>query len=499
MTGSTKGAGTEPAAVDRSQLAQIVRADAVFDDPAVLGEYSRDMSFAPARKPAMVVKPRNAQQIAELVRWANRTLMPLIPMSSGPPHFRGDTVPHQGGIVVDLSGMDGILRIDRRNRVAMIEPGVTFADLKPAVEKQGMRVMPPLAPRSTKSIIGSYLEREPIVVPKYHWDTSDPLCCTEVVFGSGDLFRTGAAAGPGTLEEQWESGQAQKSPLGPGPTDFLRVIQGAQGTLGIVTWATIRLELLPSIRELFMVGCETLDEITDFVHWLQRLKLGDECLVLDRLNLASILEQDARVIDDLRSALPAYVLVFVIAGYDRFPEERVDYQTKDVMEIAQRSGIKPVKALPGTDSNRLLEALGGPCPDPYWKLRYEGSCADIFFLTTLDRAPEFTRVMHEAACETGFPAASIGTYVQPIQQGRSCHMEFNLTFDPDSDAGADLAKRTFERASEALMAHGAFFSRPYGTWADLTRTRCAENVVAMRKVKGIFDPNKVMNPGKLFF
>ena len=67
------------------------------------------------------------------------------------------------------------------------------------------------------------------------------------------------------------------------------------------------------------------------------------------------------------------------------------------------------------------------------------------------------------------------------------------------DAGGVLVHPTWERASEALMAHGAFFSRPYGTWADLTRTRCAENVVAMRKVKGIFDPNKVMNPGKLFF
>ena len=48
------------------------------------------------------------------------------------------------------------------------------------------------------------------------------------------------------------------------------------------------------------------------------------------------------------------------------------------------------------------------------------------------------------------------------------------------------------------MAHGAFFSRPYGTWAQLVRTRHAESIIALRKVKGIFDPNNVMNPGKLF-
>jgi FAD/FMN-containing dehydrogenase len=497
MTGSTKGTGTDPAPADSSQPADIVGAGAVIDDPAVLSEYSRDMSFTPAQSPAMVVKPADASEVRALVEWANRYLIPLVPVSSGPPHFRGDTVPQQGGVVVDLSQMNGILRIDRKNRVAMIEPGVTFADLKPEVEKQGMRVMTPLAPRSAKSIIGSYLEREPTLVPRYHWDMSDPLCCTEVVFGSGDLFRTGAAAGPGTLEEQWESGQAQKSPLGPGPTDFHRVIQGAQGTLGIVTWATIRLELLPSMQELLLVGCEKLEEVTEFVHWLQRLKLGDECLVLDRLNLASILEQDARAIEGLRSTLPPYVLILVVGGYERLPEERVAYQMNDVMALAQRTGVNPARELPGLDTKRLLEALSSPSPDPYWKLRYRGSCADIFFLTTLDRASGFIQVVRESCRETGCPEANMGAYVQPIQQGRSCHVEFNLTFDPASEV--DLARRTFELASRDLMSHGAFFSRPYGAWAELLRAKIPEHVTALRKVKGIFDPNGVMNPGRLFF
>jgi FAD/FMN-containing dehydrogenase len=485
--------------VEKGQLADIVGEGNVLDDPAVLAEYSRDMSFAPQRQPAFVVRPKNAEEVQALVKWANLTLMPLIPVSSGPPHFRGDTVPQQGGLIVDLSGMNRILRVDRRNRVAMIEPGVTFADLQPEIGKQGMRLMIPLAPRVTKSIIGSYLEREPILVPKYHWDMSDPLCCTEVVFGTGDLFRTGAAAGPGTLEEQWASGQAQKNPLGPGPGDLHRVIQGAQGTLGIVTWATVRLELLPAIREIFMVGCKSVDEIINYVHWMQRLKLGDECLILDRLNLASILEQDTDAIEKLLAELPPYILIYAVAGYERFPEERVDYQKKDLMEIAQKEGVQPTASLPGFDSGRLLQALSGPCPEPYWKLRYRGNSADVFFLTTLDRSPEFINVMREAASETGFPETAIGTYIQPIQQGRSCHMEFNLTFDPSSAAEVARAKATFEQASRSLMNRGAFFSRPYGIWPEMICSRHAENVIAVRKVKKIFDPNDVMNPGRLFF
>jgi FAD/FMN-containing dehydrogenase len=491
--------GGQPETADRHELEGIVGAENVVDDPHILEDHARDMSFAVGCPPLVVVRPRRAQQVHQLVKWANRTSMPLIPASSGPPHFRGDTVPALGGAVVDLSGMNKVLRVDRRNRVAMIEPGVTFGHLKPEIEKHHMRLMLPLAPRGTKSVVASYLEREPILVPKYHWDMSDPLCCTELVFGTGDLFRTGAAAGPGTLEEQWESGQAQKNPLGPGPSDLFRVVQGAQGTLGVVTWATIRLELLPSVKRLFMVGCQRVVEITDFIYWLQRLKLGDECLVLDRLNLASILEPDSQSIEECRSALPSYILIFVVAGYDRFPEDRVDYQTKDVMEIAERYGVHPVDSLPGIDAGKLLQALTEPSSEPYWKLRYRGNSADIFFLTTLDRSPQFIEAMQRVARETGFPINSIGTYIQPVQQGRSCHVEFTLAFDPADEMDVARTKAAFEQASKALMQQGAFFSRPYGMWSDMISNQYAENVIALRKVKRIFDPNNVMNPGKLWF
>ncbi len=70
------------------------------------------------------------------------------------------------------------------------------------------------------------------MIPKYHWDTTDPMLCTEIVFGTGDIFRTGSAAGPGSLKEQWAHGGAQKNPMGPAQTDFARIVQGSQGPWG---------------------------------------------------------------------------------------------------------------------------------------------------------------------------------------------------------------------------------------------------------------------------
>ena len=128
---------------------------------------------------------------------------------------------------------------------SIVEPGVTFGELIPAVAAKGLRLNMPLAPRSTKSVVGSMLSREPVIMPHYHWDIADPIGSTEVVFGTGDMFRTGAAAGPGDIAEQRAAGGRQKEAAGPSAMSLHRLLQGAQGTMGIVTWASARCELMP--------------------------------------------------------------------------------------------------------------------------------------------------------------------------------------------------------------------------------------------------------------
>lgn len=275
--------------IQRAQLARIIGESNIFSQPAVLEEYSRDMSFVSPVRPSCVLKPVNAEQVKKIVNMARQRLTPLVPVSSGGPHFHGDTVPSTGGaMVVDLSAMKKIIRIDRKNRVAMFEPGVTFGELIEAAAREGLRLNMPLAPRPTKSVVGSLLEREPVTMPKYQWDIADPLACTEVIFGTGDLFRTGAAAGSGTIEEQWAAGGAQKEAAGPSSASWYRLIQGSQGTMGVVTWASARCELLPRLEEPFFAGAERPSLLLRAVHWLIRLRLVNECLVVNGADLAAI-------------------------------------------------------------------------------------------------------------------------------------------------------------------------------------------------------------------
>jgi FAD/FMN-containing dehydrogenase len=486
---------------DGKKLAEIFGNENVFDARETLEEYSKDMSLVHPMRPRCVVKPKDIDEVQKLVKWANDTLTPLVAVSSGPPHFRGDTVPSTGGAVIaDLSKMKKILRIDSRNRVAMVEPGVTFSELIPVLEKEGLRLNMPLLPRGSKSVAASCLEREPVIMPKYHWDGGDPLACTEVIYGAGDRFRTGSASGPGDLEDQWASGAAQVSSIGPAQADFGRFIQGSQGTMGIVTWVTVRCERLPRLVEPFLVGSSELDSLLEIIHWLIRRRLVDECLLLNSSNLARLLaKQETKGFETKRDALPPWVLFSCVGGYEYFPKERLAYQKEAVDDIAKQVGLEAVKSIDKISAVKLLDMLQKPSEEPYWKLRSKGSCYDIFFIANRDKLSELVKVMNEVAEQHSFSVPDIGVYIQPVVQATSYHCEFNLFFDPNNPQETDRVRKLSTAAPEVLATRGAFFSRPYGPWAGMVYKMDAEITAGLRKIKGIFDPNNVMNPGKLCF
>lgn len=476
-------------------LADIIGEDRVIVEKTALDEYCPDGGLLPGKEAGCIVRPRNAADISEIVRLANESGYALIPRSSQGPPSREDAVPEvDGAVIVDLSGMKAIIRMDRRNKVALIEPGVIFGELKAEAASQGMRVLSPLHPPKTKSVLGSYLEREPFTIPKYHWDMTDPLMCVQVVFGQGDTFATGSAAGPGTLEEQWATGQAQKSPLGPGQADLLRIIQGAQGTMGIVTWGSVKLELLPAVQKAFFVTSRRLGELIDFTYALNKFKLPDVCLILNAVDLGLLIGDDKRAKD-----LPPWALLYSLSGYLHNPQARLDYLERDVADMANAAGVVPMREIAGITAEEVVALAEEPCRDLYWKARKLGAFRDIFFLTTLDRTPGFLEAMQAIMKKDGFGAENLGIYIQPIRQGSNCHMEFNLFFDPDKAGEREKVRSVYRDASETLVEMGAFFSRPYGEWSDLVYARDPETVSALRKMKNILDPGGVMNPGKLCF
>lgn len=483
----------------RSGLEAIVGEENVLADPAILEDYSSDLSFVSGVHPQLVVKPKTAAQVREIVEWANETETPLVPVSSGGPHFRGDTLPGVGGsVIVDMSGMKRIIKIHDVDRVALVEPGVTYGELRAELQKHGLTTYLPLRPRATKAVVGALLERDPITQPNYHWDSLDPMLCAEIVLGTGDMIRTGEAAGPDTIEEQWEIGKAQMAPFGPGQYDQNRLLSGAQGTIGLVTWASLKCRPLAEQTRAFFAASETPEPLIEAVYQILRQRIGNHCFIVNALNFACIVARDPAEIASLTAQLPTWILVQTFEASGELGADKLEYQEADFRDILAAQGLEAADQLGGVRADEVHALLDEPPADP-WKLRAKGGVQEVFFQTTLDKTPSFADTIGDAAAACGFDSANIGVYLQPTSQGVSCHCEFDLYFDPKSGAEVDTARTLLKKGSQDLVRGGAFFNRPYGDWAKLAYSQAATTTILHRKVKGIFDPNGVLNPGKLCF
>jgi FAD/FMN-containing dehydrogenase len=483
------------------ELQKIVGKSNFSDTAETLDLYGRDESFVLPIKPACVVYPQNANMVTSVLKWANETKTPVVPVSSGGPHFRGDTVPTIGGaVVMDMSRMKKIIRVSYREQLALVEPGVTFAELASELEKEGLMPHMPLVPRFTKSIIGSYMEKEPIIQPRHHWCPVDPLLACQLILGSSDLLQTGSSKGVWTLEEEWKHKKHQKW-WASESYDIVKIMQGSQGSVGVLTWSSVKCALLPKIHNFFFVPCTKIDPLIEVAYTLLRFRWGEELFILNSQTLASIFGKNSKDIVEIRDALPRYILIVGIAGFPEFfPEERAETQERDIREVTERFGVQMVPTLSGISGEKLRKTLYKVEDETYWKMRQKGAFQDIFFATTLDFAPLFIDEMYGLAAEYGYSSQDIGVYVQPMVQGTSCHLEFQLPYDPVNSREAGKVKDLVTRGARALAAKNAYFYRPYGAWKGIAYERFGgEEYAAIKKIKPIFDPNDIMNPGKICF
>ncbi len=483
----------------KEKLVEIIGETNVSDDPKVLESYTGDKSFAKPIKPWFVVKPENVDQVQKLVKWANESKTPLVPVSSGAPHFRGDTVPSvPESVIVDLSGMNKIININRQQRMVIVEPGVTYGQLQEALAKEGMTLSTSLRPRANKSVLTSILEIEPRLNCIHQFNYTEPLRCTEVTFGDGNRIYTGEAGnGPKDLEKQWELEKWQVMSNGPNMTDLLRMVIQAQGSMGIVTWASLKCELLSTINKMYLAPAKKSTDLEDFVYKVIWARFSDKLYIMNRAYLVSLIGETSERIAELKAELPNWVAAVGISGDILLPELKVSAQEQDIADFAKLAGLQFLSAIPGTTGEEVLSKSINPSGENYWKQTYKGAFQDIFFITTLDKTSKFIEAMYELAIEAGYPTEDIGVYIQPQHMGTSVHLEFSLPYNPENSKEVKKVKDLYNKASREMSKLGAFYARPYDIWASIQLNKDAQSYEILKKMKNIFDPNNIMNTGKL--
>jgi len=489
-------------ALTRKQLVDILGEKRVLEDAATLEAYSHDQSFAPKRMPDFVVFPGTVEEVQRVVRLANETRTPLIPYSSGL-NFHGAALPDHGGIIVNLSRMNRIIQIDEENWSAVVEPGVTYAQLQAALMEKGFRVLIPFGVPPGRSVLTSFLERDPAMAAPSFESGNFLIMDTEIVLPDGELFKTGT----------WCAGGAPGGPLGPVRNVIFRLWTGAQGTLGIMTKMNVKIEPFIKERKMYFLSFNALADALEPLKRIQRREIGLECFLLNRFNLASLLSHEWTVPDTFpaaprpsesferyRSILPAWMLALCIIGGPRHPWEKIAYETEALQEVCHALNVEVKETLPQVSglSRLMLNEILYP-----WgilkKFNYRGSAHSLSFKCSLQSLAEMEEIVRNECEAAGYSVSSFGGYLLPLERGRAVHCEFDLHCDLKNDLEARKVRNLWTGAAQTLINRGAYFDRPYGPWAEMIYGRAGEYTTKLRQIKQELDPKGILNPGKLCF
>ena len=485
----------------KEQLAKIVGADNVSDATEVMEAYSKDHSLAPPGLFTCLVRPKTAEEVQKIILLANETKHPVTPGSSGV-HFYGGAIPKMGGIVLDLQRMNAIRNINEEEYAIQVEAGVTWEQLQKELEAKGYRSLIPLLPHASRSVVTDWLEREQPVVQVTEY--AEPMMSMQVIWGNGEEFVTGSASINNFREPECLADGV--NPMGPGTVSFWRFLQGAQGTMGVITWCIVKFEEIPTITKTFFMPVDKVENAIEPIYTILRRRIGYECLLLNNINLATILtEKWPEQFNEIRATLAPWTIILVIGALKRRPEEKIAYEEEALNEIkmTQFPALQLLTTLPGLTAveKRMPEMLRKPWPEDktYWKHAYLGGCQDLMFMTTLDRVSSFIPPVMEIAGRHQYPVNDIGCCVQPVENGRACQLQFNFYYNPGDNAEVEKIRRIYAEAANRVLELGAYFNRPYGPVADIVYRRNGDYTALLKRLKKLFDPNYVLNPGNLCF
>ncbi len=468
-----------------SNLEEIVGSEHVATDPEELEKYASDGSFVKPMKPLCAAKPSSVEEVQGIVRLANRLGIAIFPYSSGTT-FQGAHIPTERGITLDLGRMNKVDLIDTVARNAIIEPGVTFAQLQKEVNKAGLRVMTPIGVPAHGSVLATYLECTPLYLwPRYKtWET----LTLKMVLPTGEVMGTGQMALPASERPyNWTTQFAVIN----------RLFFCAQGTLGIAVKAAITLTNLPAARKYLFVPLEGIDGLGKLSQQLMHQEANDEYFIVNNLYLASLLAKDRDEIGELKKSIPSWIMVIGVSGNE---EAELAYKEIDIEDVLNQYGLKGSEGLPGIKdiSTRLANEIDYP-KGMINQRRYKGACNYVACMASKTQLKALYDLTLYTLNNNGRDSKELGFIIMPLNFGGSYYFEPCIYHDPDDRDEILSAKELFMKLSRSLIHAGGFFPRPYPLWAEDVYFRMGTYHRRIKKVKSLLDPNNIMNPGKLAF
>ncbi|MCM3528329.1 glycolate oxidase subunit GlcD [Cytobacillus oceanisediminis] len=452
----------------KEELIAVVGAENYDDSKAGRLVYSYDATPNFQSMPDAVISPRNTQEVSSILKICSSSGIPIVPRGSGTNLCAG-TCPTEGGIVLLFKHMNKVIEIDEENLTVTVQPGVITFDMINQVEARGLFYPPDPSSMKISTIGGNINENSGGLRGLKYGVTRDYVMGLEAVLAGGDIIRTG--------------GKLAKDVAG---YDFTRLLVGSEGTLGIVTEATLKLIPLPESKKTMLALYQDLEQAAKSVSKIIADKIIPATLeFLDQPTLKAV-EDFAQI------GLPTDVQAVLLIEQDG-PIEVVEKDMQNMAEICKKQGAVSVQL-----ANSEMEAEA---------LRTARRAA----LSALARLKP-TTILEDATV----PRSEIANMVKAINEISKKYGLSICTFGHAGDGNLhptcpadardkDEMKRVenaFEEIFIKAIELGGTITGEHGVGvmkAPYLELKLGQaGIDAMKAVKTALDPNNILNPGKIF-
>lgn len=450
----------------------IVGAPFVFFDKENLEKYGRDETEHLLYLPEVIVKPTNTKEVAAIMKYCNEQRIPVTPRGAGT-GLSGGALPHLGGVLLSTERFNKIIQIDERNLQVITEPGVITEVLQDAVKEKGLFYPPDPSSKGSCFIGGNVAENSGGPKAVKYGVVKDYVLNLEVVLPDGNIIWTGA--------------NVLKNSTGYNLTQLL---VGSEGTLGIVTKIVLKLIPLPKYDLLMLVPFNDVTKAGEAVSAIFRAGFTPSALELIEINALRIVSKmvDSHAVP-VTDEMEAH-LIIEVDGND------MDVLMKDMEAIAD--------LLTQYDAGEVFFADDAQQKAELWKLRRRAAEAvkangyTIEEDTVVPRAelPALIKGVKELALEYNFKVVCYGhagdgnLHIRIKKEGTS-----NSQDDPEIQKALRAMFHLVHKLGGTISGEHGIGLIQKG-FMDIVFSQTQLRL--MKEIKKAFDPNNILNVGKIF-
>lgn len=449
------------------QLRQCIGKEHLLTAAEELACYSFD-GTGQSFMPDAVALPDSADQIAALLELANRYRFPVIPRGAGS-GMTGGALPVQGGLVIVTSRMNRIIEIDADNMIAVVEPGVITGELQAELKKQ--RLMYPPDPASLKfcSIGGNAAECAGGPSAVKYGVTRDYIIGLEVVLPTGEIMKTGV--------------RTEKGVVG---YDLTHLFIGSEGTLAIFTKLILRLLPLPEAKSTFLLSFSSLSDATGLV--AEIMSAGLIPCTLEYMDKTAV--QVVR--DRLTTPPPEDTAALLLVEFDGSEQEVQKESEQFTAFVQQKDNCSLRRAANETETAELWLARRSISPATL-SLRPHKISEDV--VVPRSKIPELVAFTDKLAGELNLIILTFG-------HAGDGNIHVNIMVDKTNEQEYGHGIRAKQKLFEFVLSLGGTLSGEHGigtTKSEFLPMELDQTALSvMQSLKRLFDPNNILNPGKIF-